>query len=117
MGFYQSVDDASWYLTFVYSIDENDLLDVLDEVCLYNEQNGLLKFYASDMSTEFNSIQNELTRYQSVIEFEVEPKHHCVFTFPWQILFRRVLSINTVQVKCFFLKNQHRTKVFQAGRL
>jgi hypothetical protein len=125
MAFYESNDDASWYWNQVRSINRNpsEIKALLDAVINYNEAQGRLKFY-SMFPLKYRSIYRRLAfsksaneRYDYFDEYQIEEKHQCMFTLPWQILYNRTLvPIDTI-VRCTFLKQKYRDDLYQAGRL
>lgn len=125
IGYYASVDDASWYWTQVRSAGNNshEIKMVLDKVMAVNEFQGRLKFY-SMFPLKYRGTYRRLAfseeakeRYEYFDEFYVKEKHQPIFTFPWQILYNRLLpSVDTV-VRCTFLKQKYRDMLFNAGNL
>ena len=125
IAFYEGIDDASWYWNQVRTFGDNgaEIKAVLDRVMLYNESKGRLKFY-SMFPLKYQKVyrrlafsENARQRYDYFDEFYVEAKHQCQFTLPWQIMFNRTLVPTDTLVRCTFLKQQYREKLYNAGRL
>jgi len=125
IGFYQSVDDASWYWNFL-KVNKSRLYDiknVLDKVIEFNEKSGLYKFY-SMIPMKYSKMYKKLVfsdinknRYEYFDEFYLRSNHVCKFTLPWQILYDRELKPYDSIVKCNFLKNKFRKTLFDAGNI
>ena len=123
IGFYESIDDASWYWNHVRSFGNNMIKPVLDEVIQHNEKRGRLKFYSmfpkryakTYRRLAFSEYNNE--RYDYFDEFYVESRHQCKFTLPWQILYNRTLAPVDTVVRCTFLKQKYRHNISNAGML
>lgn len=121
IAFYESIDDASWYWHHVRSFGNNTIKPVLDKVIEHNEERGRFKFYSMFPSRyvktyrrlAFSNLNKE--RYDYFDEFYVPEKHVCIFNFPWQILYKVLLPVETT-VRCSFLKQKYR-KPFNAGNL
>lgn len=124
ISFYESVNDASWYLTSGRSLGNNLLLkDILDTVMEHNEANGRLKFF-----TVMNSRQARLMRklgfsnraaerYDYFDEYTVDPRHKVFYSDHWEILYKRkLLPVETV-VRCTFLKKEYRTELPNGGNI
>ena len=123
ISFYQSVDDASWYLTHVRSSDTSTLKFLTNEVVKFNESCGKYKFF-SKISAQHKDVYRRLLfdeflteRYDYFDEFYVQPGNKCNFTLPWQILFSRVLPSIKVVIRCTFLKHKYRTTLANGGNL
>lgn len=116
--FYESIDDASWYLLNTAGLS-HVVINVLDKVIDHNEKKGRLKFYGlfngRNQNIPLSNFNNE--RYDYFDEFFVTEKHQCQFTLPWQILYNRTLISSTTYLKCFFLKQEYRSNLYDAGRL
>jgi hypothetical protein len=122
ISFYESVNEASWYLTSGRSSGNNFLLkDILDVIMEYNESKGRLKFF-----TVMNSRQARLMRklgfskeaaerYDYFDEYIVDPRNKTFYSDHWDILYRRrLLSVETV-VRCTFLKKEYRVQLPKGG--
>ena len=125
LGFYESIDDASWYWTHVRTTGNNgtEIKMLLDKVMEHNEKNGRLKFY-SMFPLEYKKVYRRLAfsniakeRYDYFDEFHVKEKHYPIFNLPWQILYNRTLVPVDSIVRCTFLKQQYRDTLYDAGRL
>ena len=125
IGFYESIDDASWYWNQVRS-DSTDLELIkhcLDAVIEHNERKGRLKFY-SMFPAKYTKVYRRLAfskynseRYDSFDEYTVEPKNQCLYTMPWQILYNRTLTPVETIVRCSFLKQKYRTSMTNGGNI
>lgn len=124
IGFYESIDDPSWYWTHVRNNGNPKLIKlILDEVIKHNEARGRLKFYTMFPSKyitvyrrlAFSSYNSE--RYESVDECIVPARTQCAYTLPWQILYSRSMSPVETVVRCTILKKQYRTVLPIAGCL
>lgn len=125
LGFYESVDDASWYWTQVRTAgnNSNEIKMLLDVAMEHNEKNGRFKFY-SMFPLEYRKVYRRLAfsdiakeRYDYFDEYQVEAKHYLIFSLPWQILYNRTLVPVDSMVRCTFLKQQYRDALYNAGRL
>ncbi len=124
ISFYESVNDASWYLTSGRSAGKHLLLkDILDSIMDYNEANGRLKFF-----TVMNSRQARLMRklgfskrnaerYDYFDEYTVDSKEKPFYSDHWEILFRRRLLPVKAVVRCTFLKKEYRTNLPNGGNI
>lgn len=125
LGFYESIDDASWYWTHVRTTGNNgnEIKILLDKVMEHNEKNGRFKFY-SMFPLEYRKVYRRLAfsdfakeRYDYFDEYQVEAKHYPIFLLSWQILYNRTLvPVNSI-VRCTFLKQKYRDELYNAGRL
>jgi hypothetical protein len=121
-AFYESVDDASWYIYDIRNLTNDNTVTklLLDEIWMYNQQRGRLKSYtlwpAHDNS---NHILSEWLgeKYGYFDECIVTAKHMCKIGLHWQILFNRTLMPIDTIVRCIFLKQEYRTVPFDAGGL
>ena len=125
LGFYESVDDSSWYWTHVRTTGNNgsEIKLLLDAVIEYNEKNGRFKFY-SMFPLQYRKVYRRLAfsdnakeRYGYFDEYQVETKHYPIFSLVWQILYNRTLAPVDTMVRCTFLKQQYRDDLYIAGRL
>jgi hypothetical protein len=125
IGFYESNEDASWYWNHVRTLGNNSshIKQVLDKVLEHNEIRGRFKFY-SMFPTRYINAYRRLAfskqasyRYDYFDEFSVEAKHQTTFSLPWQILYNKTLVPVDTVVRCTFLKQKYRKKLFHAGRL
>jgi hypothetical protein len=125
IGFYESIDDASWYWNQVRTTGNGtDLIKhCLDAVIKHNEEKGRLKFY-SMFPAKYTKVYRRLAfsthnseRYDSFDEYTVEPNNQCIYTMPWQILYNRTLAPVETVVRCSFLKQQYRTSMTNGGNL
>lgn len=124
LGFYESIDDASWYGTNIRnSGDIKVAQQLLDYAIKYNEERGRFKFYTlwsakhAKLLRRFAFSDWADERYDYFDEYYVPKKHQCQYNLPWQILYNRTLiPIDTV-VRCTFLKRQYRQNLYDAGRL
>ena len=119
IGFYESIDDASWYWNQVKSdsTDLNLIKYCLDAVIEHNERKGRLKFY-SMFPVKYTKVYRRLAfskynseRYDSFDEYTVASKNQCLYTLPWQILYNRSLTPVDTVVRCSFLKQKYRTNI------
>lgn len=125
LAFYESIDDASWYWNTLRTQGNNKdaIRLLLDAVIEHNEVNGRYKFYSMFPKVyapvyrrlAFSKVANE--RYDYFDEFYVPAKHRCLFTLPWQILYNRTLVPVDTIIRCTFLKQKYRMKIYNAGRL
>lgn len=125
IGFYESNEDASWYWNHVRTTGNKpaEIKLILDRIMAHNEEQGRYKFYSMFplkyqhvyRRLAFSKINSE--RYDYFDEFHVSEKHQCQFSLPWQILYNRTLVPVDTIVRCTFLKQQYREKLFNAGRL
>jgi hypothetical protein len=125
LGFYESIDDPSWYCTLIRTTGNNgnEIKMLLDKAMSHNEENGRFKFYSmfplqyrkAFRRLAFSNTAKE--RYDYFDEFQVESKHYPIFTLPWQILYNRMLVPVDSMVRCTFLKQQYRDVLYNAGRL
>jgi hypothetical protein len=125
IGFYESGEDASWYWNHVRTLGNNSkhIKAILDKVIEYNENNGRFKFY-SMFPVKYINVYRRLAfsktasrRYDYFDEFQVESKNQAMFSLPWQILYNKTLVPVDTVVRCTFLKQKYRKKLFHAGRL
>lgn len=125
ISFYESGEDASWYWNHVRTLGNNSthIKAVLDKVIEHNENNGRFKFY-SMFPSKYINVYRRLAfsktaskRYDYFDEFQVESKHQAMFALPWQILYNKTLVPVDTVVRCTFLKQKYRKKLFHAGRL
>jgi hypothetical protein len=125
IGYYASIDDASWYWTHVRTTGDNStqIKAVLDKVMEVNEFQGRLKFY-SMFPLKYRKTYRRLAfsktakeRYDYFDEFYVKEKHQPIFNFPWQILYNRLLLPVDSIVRCTFLKQEYRDTLFHGGNL
>lgn len=125
LGFYESIDDASWYWTHVRTTgnNSNEIKILLDKVMEHNEKNGRLKFY-SMFPLEYRKVYRRLAfsntakeRYDYFDEYQVEAKHYPIFSLAWQILYNRSLVPTDSIVRCTFLKQHYRNELYNAGRM
>jgi hypothetical protein len=125
LGFYEGIDDASWYWNQIRTTGDNasEIKQVLDEAIKFNEARGRLKFY-SMFPLKYRKVYRRLAfskwaseRYDSFDEFYVPAKHQCKFTLPWQIMFNRTLVPTDSIVRCTYLKQEYREELFNAGAL
>jgi hypothetical protein len=125
ISFYESGEDASWYWNHVRTLGNNGshIKQVLDKVLEHNEANGRFKFY-SMFPTRYLNVYRRLSfskdaskRYDYFDEFFVEAKHQLKFGIPWQILYNKTLVPVDTVVRCTFLKQKYRKKLYHAGRL
>jgi hypothetical protein len=125
ISFYESGEDASWYWNHVRTLGNNKdhIRAVLDKVIEHNEANGRFKFY-SMFPARYVNVYRRLAfgkqaskRYDHFDEFYVEAKHQPIFGLPWQILYNKTLVPVDTVVRCTFLKQKYREKLFHAGRL
>ena len=124
IGFYESIDEASWYGTHIKNSGDKKIAQMLLDVAItHNEEQGRFKFYTLWSAKHakllrrfvFSDWANE--RYDYFDEYTVPSKHQCKYSLPWQILYNRTLiPIDTV-VRCTFLKQQYRDAWYNAGRL
>lgn len=125
LGFYESVDDASWYWNTVRTLgnNKNEIKILLDTVLNHNEKNGRFKFY-SMFPLKYRNIYRRLAfsdsakeRYDYFDEYCVDSRHQCKFNLAWQILFTRtLLPVDTI-VRCTFLKQKYREQLYNGGNL
>lgn len=125
LGFYESIDDASWYWTQVRTNGNNgdEIKLLLDKTLNYNEKNGRFKFY-SMFPLKYQRVYRRLAfsnnakeRYDYFDECYVKIRHQCKFSLHWQILYNRtLLPVDTV-VRCTFLKEKYRKEIYHAGKL
>ena len=125
IGFYESIDDASWYWNQVRTTGNGtDLIKhCLDAVIKHNEEKGKLKFY-SMFPAKYTKVYRRLAfsthnseRYDSFDEYTVKPNNQCIYTMPWQILYNRTLTPVETVVRCSFLKQQYRTSMTNGGNI
>lgn len=125
LGFYESIEDASWYWNIIRTTGNNKkaIRLLLDTVIDHNEKKGRFKFY-SMFPTKYTSVYRRLAfssaaneRYDYFDEYNVEAKHQCQFTLAWQILYNRTLVPVDTVVRCTFLKQKYRSNIYNAGRL
>ena len=124
LGFYESIDDASWYGTNIRNSGDVKVAKLLLDCAIkYNENKGRFKFYTLWSAKHakllrrfvFSDWANE--RYDYFDEYVVPATHQCQYSLPWQILYNRTLiPIDTV-VRCTFLKKEYRQNLYNAGRL
>jgi hypothetical protein len=125
IGFYESGEDASWYWNHVRTLGNNSshIKQVLDKVLWHNETNGRFKFYSMFPTKYINTYRrlafsrDASERYDYFDEFHVESKNQSMFSLPWQILYNKTLVPVDTVVRCTFLKQKYRKKLFHAGRL
>jgi hypothetical protein len=125
IGFYESGEDASWYWNHVRTLGNNSshIKQVLDKVLWHNETNGRFKFYSMFPTKYINTYRrlafsrDASERYDYFDEFQVESKNQSMFSLPWQILYNKTLVPVDTVVRCTFLKQKYRKKLFHAGRL
>jgi hypothetical protein len=124
ISFYESVDDASWYLTNGRSLGKNALLrQILDAIMEYNEKNGRLKFYTLINANHARLIRRlafsktAVERYDYFDEYIIEPRCKTFFSNHWEILFKRSLLPVTSLVRCTFLKQKYRTSLPNSGNI
>jgi len=125
LGFYESVDDSSWYWTHVRTSGNNgsEIKMLLDAVIDHNEKQGRFKFY-SMFPLQYKKVYRRLAfsdsakeRYDYFDEYQVEAKHYPIFSLAWQILYNRTLAPVDTIVRCTFLKQEYRDDLYNAGRL
>jgi len=88
VGIYESVDDASFYITSLRYLNENSIKYVFDEVLKFCESRGNIH-----------------------TEYIVLAKNKCKYSFSWQILYNRRLSSIATKVLCFSLKESLRKEM------
>jgi hypothetical protein len=108
ISFYESDEDPAWYYTSYLGLTENDINILLDSVILHNENNKRLKFYTLNFrNSVWDKYQNE--RYSYVNELLVPRLSRCNFTNHWEVLFNRSLLDTDITIRCYYLKQEHRT--------
>jgi hypothetical protein len=124
ISFYESVNDASWYLTSGRSASKHLLLKhILDTIMDHNEANGRLKFFTvmnsrqARLMRKLGFSKRNVERYDYFDEYIVNPKEKTFYSDHWEILFRRrLLPVETV-VRCTFLKKEYRTNLPNGGNI
>lgn len=125
IGFYESIDDASWYWVHLRTTgnDKKAIRLLIDKTIEWNEQRGRFKFYSmfpkkyTDAYDRLLYSKFNAERYGYFDEYFVKAKHQCKFTLAWQILYNRTLIPVDTVVRCRFLKQQYRNSLFDAGGL
>lgn len=116
IGYYDSIDDAAGYLT--HQCGEFKYIGVtLDSVAAQLEAVGKYKIYSrlysDDVSVWDECLSDSFkSRYITVTEYTVRTKEPCIYTFPWHVLYMRTLWSRDTVVKCSFLKEEYREKVY-----
>lgn len=108
IGFYQSIDESAWYLTQIKYTNFNVVPDIINEVINYNENQGRKKFYCvfnENIKDTHHNILNaqQVSRYNYIDEFYVDPKQKCLYNLPWQILYNRQTYQTRTFVRCYYL--------------
>jgi len=113
IGFYESIDDCSWYWKDTLLVDKLGFDLLLNHVCEYNELMGRFKYYLK--VDYYNSIVPN--RYEYFDEYYVDKLEQCKFNLVWQILFNRVLQKEKSIIRCVFLKNEFRYVIPNGGNI
>jgi hypothetical protein len=113
VGIYESVDDASFYITSLRYLNENSIKYVFDEVLKFCESRGRYRFFIVlpknyNIDSILISSPNE---YNIHTEYIVLAKNKCKYSFSWQILYNRRLSSIATKVLCFSLKESLRKEI------
>ena len=124
IGFYESVDEPSWFYTLGRSNGNNKLLkSVLDSIIEVEEAQGRLKLYslvnlqhASMLRRLYWSKYNS-DRYHYVDEYMVPAKYKTYYNRDWELLFKRMLLPTDTVVRCSFLKQEFRTVLPIGGNI
>jgi hypothetical protein len=124
ISFYESTEEPAWYYTIYRSTGDNTLLrDVLDKVIDYNEQNGRYKFYTlvhqkhSKLLRKFHWSKYNNERYGYFDEILVPAKTKCIYTNPFELLFKRFILPDDSVVRCNYLKQEYRTTLPIGGNM
>jgi len=123
MGYYESIDEASWFLTRVYGKNRLANRNLLDTITKLNEQNGIFKWYIKsphrtknkDTIWRYIASKEVQSKYIIADEYIVGEKQKCKYTLVWQVLYDRILDNNETVVKCVFLKPEHRPILHNVG--
>lgn len=115
IGFYESVDEPSWFYTLGRSGGDNKLLKaVLDRIIEVEEAQGRLKVY-SLVNLQHAAVLRRLywskynsDRYHYVDEYMVPAKCKTYYNRDWELLFKRMLLPSDTVVRCSFLKQEFR---------
>ena len=120
MGYYESTDEASWFLKRIYGTNREALRSVLTKLLQVNESIGINKWYVKlRLRKTVNKFCQSIIdhRYCMVDEYMVGAMQKCKFNLAWQVLYDRTLDKNDTVIKCVFLKPECRTVTFNAGGL
>jgi hypothetical protein len=111
VGIYESVDDASFYVTSLRYLDETVIKKVFNEVLKFCESRGRYRFFIV-LPKNYNNLELTLLsspdNYNVHTEYIVVAKNKCKYSFSWQILFNRRMSTIDTKVLCFSLKESMR---------
>jgi len=123
MAYYESIDEASWFLTRVYGFHREANSKLLDTLISVNEQIGIYKWYIKtpnriknkDTIWKYIASKEVQSRYIITDEYIVGENQKCKYILVWQVLYDRILDKNETVVKCVFLKPKFRGKLVNAG--
>lgn len=114
IGIYESIDDASFYITILKYNNDSAIKYVFDEVLKFCFSRGRMRFFIC-LPKNYNHIDSLLLaspdNYDFYTEFIVLAKEKCKYSFPWQILYYRQLSDIDTKVICFTLKEKLRNDI------
>ena len=124
ISFYESIDEPSWYQTSFRNIGKPEyLIELLDNIIEYNENNGRLKFYTLLMVDQQNVIKrfelsdNAIERYGCFDEYVCKENQKPYFNQHWEILYKRTLIPTETVVCCNYLKRKYRTTLPNLGNI
>jgi hypothetical protein len=113
--FYQSEDEASWYITDTFG--SGDMQSLISEAIEFNQKYNLFKFYLTipvDTAESFSLNNHEYDYFDEMI---VQKKTRCHFSTIWQLLYHRTLPTNDTLVRCYYLKREYRKTINIGGSL
>lgn len=122
IAFHEDVHEPAWHLTMSRNGGERSVLvDLLDHVIAYNENNGRLKFYTlmnerhSKVIRRYSWSEYNNERYDYFDEYVVPAKTRCLYQTAWELMFKRtLLPVDTV-IRCSFLKQKYRLPLTIGG--
>jgi hypothetical protein len=111
IGIYESVDDASFYVTSLRYLNESVIKNVFEEVLKFCASRGRYRFFIV-LPKNYNNPELTLlsspNHYNVHTEYIVLTKNKCKYSFAWQILFNRRMSNIDTKILCFSLKESLR---------